>query len=56
VIPADHPEYRRRPAYRYGLQRLHVRCVINAIDDRNGRTHYFIGSYPSRELCEAMKK
>jgi len=56
VIPIEHPEYRRRPAYRYGLRRLHVRGVINAIDDHKGMRHYFIGSCPSPELYEAMQR
>ena len=33
VVPPNHPEFRLRPAYRYGLSRLQVRRVINAVDD-----------------------
>ena len=29
VVPPYHPEFRLRPAYRYGLSRLQVRRVIN---------------------------
>ena len=54
VVPSDHPEFRERPAYRYGLERLHVRGVINAVDDRAGRTHYFIGPCPSAALRESL--
>jgi hypothetical protein len=50
VVPAEHPEFRERPAYRYGLQRLHRRQILNAIDDRDGQTHYYIGNFPSKEL------
>jgi hypothetical protein len=38
VIPHDHPELRQRPAYRYGLQRLVRRHVINAVADQAGTT------------------
>jgi hypothetical protein len=54
VIPPDHPEFRYRPAYRYGLDRLHVRSVINAIDDGAGARHYFIGPFPSQALRESL--
>jgi hypothetical protein len=54
VAPPDRPELRERPAYRYGLDRLLRRHVINAIDDQNGVTHYFIGNYPSAELREFL--
>jgi hypothetical protein len=54
VIPADHPEYRERPAYRYGLERLRRRHVINAIADQSGALHYFIGAYPSVALRKSL--
>jgi hypothetical protein len=54
VVPADHPEYRDRPSYRHGLDRLLRRHVINAVRDPRGRTHYFIGSHASRELLAAL--
>jgi hypothetical protein len=54
IIPADQPELRDRPAYRYGLDRLLRRHVVNAVDDRAGMPHYFIGDYPSAELRESL--
>jgi hypothetical protein len=54
IIPADQPALRERPAYRYGLERLLRRHVINAVDDRGGTRHYFIGSFPSAELRESL--
>jgi hypothetical protein len=54
VVPPDHPEFRERPAYRHGLERLHRRKVINAVDDRDGQRHYFIGNYPSAALRESL--
>jgi hypothetical protein len=50
VVPPEQPEFRYRPAYRYGLERLHVRGVINAVDAPDGTRHYFIGPYASPEL------
>jgi hypothetical protein len=54
VIPPDHPEYKERPAYRYGLERLLRRHVINAVADQTGTPHYFIGAYPSVALCKSL--
>lgn len=54
VVPPDNPEFRLRPAYRYGLDRLRRRRVINAIADPAGRLHYFIGDYPSVALRESL--
>ena len=56
IIPPNHQEYRLRPAYRYGLDRLRVRRVINAASGirENGKLHYFIGDYPSAELREFL--
>ena len=54
VVPPDNPELRLRPAYRYGLDRLRRRHVINTVDDRAGMTHYFIGNYPSAALRESL--
>jgi hypothetical protein len=50
VIPTDHPEFRFRPSYRHGLERLLRRLVINATDAPNGQRYYFIGHAPSAEL------
>jgi hypothetical protein len=55
VIPADHPEFRERPAYRYGLERLRRRHVINAVADQAGTLHYFIGTYPSVALRKSLR-
>ena len=55
VIPSDHPEFRERPAYRYGLERLRRRHVINAIADRAGTLHYFIGAYPTAALRRSLR-
>jgi hypothetical protein len=54
VIPSDHPDFRERPAYRYGLERLLRRRVINAVSDRAGTLHYFIGAYPSVALRRSL--
>jgi hypothetical protein len=54
IIPADQPELRDRPAYRYGLDRLLRRHAINAVDDSASIRHYFIGDYPSAELRESL--
>ena len=54
IIPADQPELRDPAAYRYGLERLLRRCVINAVEDKKGTLYYFIGPYPSRELRESL--
>jgi len=55
VVPSAHPEYRSRPAYRYGLDRLRRRGLVNAIADQSGRLHYFIGPYASSELVKSMQ-
>ena len=54
VVPPDHPEFRERPAYRYGLDRLRTRLVINGVTDAHGTMHYFIGDYASAALREAL--
>jgi len=54
IIPADQPELLDLPAYRYGLDRLLRRRVINAVDDHAGVTHYFIGNHPSAELLKSL--
>ena len=54
VLPSEHPEFRYRPAYRHGLDRLERRNEINAINDLNGIRHYFIGPYPSAELRASL--
>ena len=52
VIPPQHPEYRYRPAYRHGLERLLRRHKINGRMDSKGESHYFLEDYPSKELEE----
>jgi hypothetical protein len=54
IVPPDHPEFRFRPAYKHGLERLHRRLVINAINDATGTTHYFIGNFPSEALRKSL--
>jgi hypothetical protein len=54
VIPRDQAGFRERPAYRYGLERLRRRGVINAIADQTGTLHYFIGSAPSAALRKSL--
>ena len=54
IVPPEHPEFRSHPAYRYGLDRLLRRGVINAVDDKDGNRHYFIGSYPSAALRQSL--
>jgi hypothetical protein len=58
IVPADHPEYRLRPAYRYGLNRLRVRGVVNAWSGARagGASHYYIGNSPSPELLEFLSQ
>ena len=56
VIPPEHPEYRLRPSYRYGLVRLLRRGVINGALDRSGQMHYFLGngSAELRQLISSL--
>ena len=54
VVPPDHPEFRVRPAYRHGLDRLRRRHVINAVDYQTGVRHYFIGNFASADLRESL--
>jgi hypothetical protein len=54
VVPADHPEWRHRPAYRHGLDRLLRRHFVNATDAPDGTRHYFIGTYASPELRSSL--
>ena len=54
VVPADHPEFRARPVYRYCLARLLRRRVINAVDARDGTRHFLIGKYPSVALRKSL--
>ena len=54
VVPHEHPEYRNRPAYRHGLDRLLRRHVINAVDALGGTRHYFIGTHASAELRASL--
>ena len=42
VIPQDHPEFRFRPAYRRGLERLHRRRQVWAIQGREGELRYYL--------------
>ena len=46
VVPADHPEYRLRPAYRYGLTRLRRRRRLGAFPSRDGGMRYYISGFP----------
>jgi hypothetical protein len=54
IIPADQPALRDHAAYRYGLERLRRRRIINAVADKTGTLRYFIGDYPSAELRESL--
>lgn len=40
VVPPDHPEYRFRPAYKHGLDRLHRRHVILSTRVEGGEVWY----------------
>jgi HEAT repeat protein len=40
VVPADHPKYRYRPAYKYGVQRLHLRGWLTARSQEEGNWMY----------------
>lgn len=54
VVPPGHPEFRYRPAYQRGLERLLRRNVINAVDAPDGSRHYFIGAFASPELRASL--
>ena len=54
AVEAAHPEFRNMAAAKYGLELLHRRCAINAVDDPNGVRYYFIGDYPSAELRQSL--
>ena len=54
VVPPEYPEFRYRPAYRHGLDRMLRRHVINGIDGRDGTRHYFIGTHASAELRASL--
>jgi len=54
VVPRDHPDWRHRPSYRHGLDRLHRRHALNAVVAPDGTRHYFIGAYPSAELRASL--
>jgi hypothetical protein len=54
VLPPDHLEFRSRPAYRHGLERLLRRQIINAVDASDGTRHYFIGTHASSELRASL--
>ncbi len=54
AVVSSHPEFQRRAAYQHGLDRLERRCLINAVIDRHGARHYFIGNFPSAELRESL--
>jgi len=54
VVPSDHLEFRERPGYRYGLQPLRRRHVINAVTDQSGMLHYFIGTHPPVALRKSL--
>lgn len=40
VIPADHPEYRLLPAYKYAVERLARRGWLNGHQDTDGTIRY----------------
>jgi hypothetical protein len=42
ILPKDHPEYRLRPAYKYGLDRLRRRRRICAVVGRGGELRYYL--------------
>lgn len=48
VVPPEHPEFRYRPAYRHGLDRMMRRHVINAIDAPDGRVIISLVRMPPR--------
>jgi hypothetical protein len=54
VIPADQPELRFKPSYKYAIQRLRVRSELNACTAADGTTHYFIGAFPTPELRASL--
>lgn len=54
VVPAEQPELRFKPSYKYALDRLRRRQVINAVDNKDGVRHYFIGYFASPELRQSL--
>jgi hypothetical protein len=50
----ENPEFRHRTGFRYGLQRLSVRHVINSVSAPDGSRHYFVGNYASPELRKSL--
>src|SRR5688572_21756318 len=42
VVPKDHPEYRLRPAYKHGLDRLRRRRRVCAVVGRGGELRYYL--------------
>jgi hypothetical protein len=54
IVPHDRPKLRYNPSYKYALERLRVRLVINCVTAPDGITHYFIGNYASPELRASL--
>jgi len=50
VIPPDQPEFLGRPAYRFGLERLRRRHVINAV----ARSTTLLGPIPYVALSKSL--
>jgi hypothetical protein len=42
VVPKDHPEYRLRPAYKHGLERLRRRRRVGAVVGRGGELRFYL--------------
>ena len=42
IVPAEHPEYRFRPSYRYGFDRLSRRGVIGWNYGDEGEKRYYL--------------
>jgi hypothetical protein len=53
LVPSGDPKLRYRPAYKYGLDRLLRRGVLNARETPDGVRHYFVGDSPSEALLHA---
>ena len=54
VIPPDQPKLRYQPKYKYALERLLRRMVVNAVDAHDGTRHYYIGNCPSPALRKSL--
>ena len=54
AVVQNDPRFRNSSALFYGLRRLRLRYLVNAVDAPDGTTHYFIGSYPSADLRKSL--